>query len=256
MAGDTVTLALNGDVPLHLFAESLKRFRELLDALTAEVAEPGAVDWVIDDLQTGSAITTVRGVAQSPDRVDRVIRAYGEIGRALERGQPIPFSPRVITPLQALTALVNGRITSIRLETAESDTLITEPLPEASPTPGLALPPAPSAWGAVEGRIQTLSNRKSLRFTLYDSLHDKAVACYLDSGQEAKLRDLWGHRAIVEGWVSRDPESGRPNTVRRIRDVIKIDEVPPRSYRSARGLLPVPQGGLPAEDAIRRIRDA
>ena len=92
--------------------------------------------------------------------------------------------------------------------------------------------------------------------TLYDSVFDKAASCYLETGQDSIMRDAWGRRAIVEGMVTRDPESARPLIVRRISHVELVTEYPPGSYRLARGILPRRSGDPTPEEAIRRVRDA
>lgn len=128
--------------------------------------------------------------------------------------------------------------------TAGSDTLAKRPLP---PT---------RAYGAVTGRTQTPNNRQGLRFTLYDALHDRAVACYLEEGREELMRGLWGRMAIVEGWVSRDALTGRPITIRHASNVTPLREVEPGSLRNGRGIARPPAGAELPEVAIRRLRDA
>ncbi len=70
------------------------------------------------------------------------------------------------------------------------------------------------------------------------------------------MRGAWGHRAIVEGWVSRDAISGHPVNIRRIRNMTILDDVVPGSYQLARGAL---GGGISEEEVaqlIRRVNDA
>jgi hypothetical protein len=136
----------------------------------------------------------------------------------------------------------------VRFETAEAEATVEVVAPTKSATP------YPQTFGAVEGRIQTLSSRGGLRFTLYDTLHDKAVSCYLTEGFEDQMRDAWGRRAVVEGRVTRHPETGRPLAIRGITAVEVLPEVARHAYRDLRGLSP--RESLSAEDAIRRLRDA
>lgn len=97
--------------------------------------------------------------------------------------------------------------------------------------------PRSGSYGAVTGRIQTLTSRNSLRFVVYDHLHDRAVSCYLVEGGQDMMREMWDRVATVEGWVSRDPESGRPLTVRRVSNVKALSEAEPDAYKRARGAL-------------------
>jgi len=108
----------------------------------------------------------------------------------------------------------------------------------------------------LRGRIQTLTERAELKFTLYDSMFDRAITCFLSNDQREMMRNAWGHRAIVEGRITRDFLTGRPKEIRRIAHVKILDDVPAGSYRAARGVAPISAGDLPSEDAIRRVRDA
>lgn len=260
MSLDTLTLVLSGEVAFAEFAKATEKFYGLVKALSAESGNPD-LPWIIDDLERSSAITAVKCI-EEPARVEWVVKAYAAVGEALETSSPIHYSPEVRSAARALTSVIGGRVESIRFETAEKEAVIrvavsdqitlSEQVNVVISPPRLRLTKA--AYGAVEGRAQTLSNRGGLRFTLYDLLNDKAISCYLSEGYEGLMRDAWGKIAIVEGWVSRDPESGRPLSVRQVRSVVVRPELT-GSYRDARGASPALSNLLP-EQAIRRLRDA
>lgn len=113
-----------------------------------------------------------------------------------------------------------------------------------------------NSFGAIEGRIQTFPGRSSLRFTLFDALDVRAVSCSLREGREEVLDGAWDRRVIVEGWVSRDPDTGRPVTIQDIERVTLVAETAPGAFRAARGVVKVTGDALLPEDAIRRLRDA
>jgi hypothetical protein len=251
---DSVTLALDGVVSLSDFSAAVTRFDALVAALTIDMKVEG-VDWQIDALDYSSAITTARGVPKNgakPEQVDRVVGAYLEVGQALEQGHTIPYSRKVRKEADGLaTILRESGVEAIRFETAEADAIIRpQALPATVPVKRA------EAYGAVTGRVQTLTNRNSLRFVLYDHIHDKAVTCYLVEGGESMMRQMWDRVATVEGWISRDPETGRPLTVRRVADVTALAEVEPQDYIKARGALPRKQGDPLPEELTRRLRDA
>jgi len=255
---DTVTLELQGTVSLSDFSTAVARFDALIAALTAE-SDGGGIAWQIDALEYSSAITTARGVSTNgtiPERIDRVVRAYLEVGQALESGGTIPFSPVVKQSADALVRMLNGgTIKAIRFETADDDAIVRQPstltIP-AAPAPR----PRSASYGAVTGRIQTLTSRNALRFAIYDHIHDRAVSCYLVEGGQAIMREMWDRMATVEGWVSRDPESGRPLTVRRVSNVTPLPEREPDGYKRARGAMPRGNDEPLPEVLIRRLRDA
>jgi hypothetical protein len=94
---DTVTLALDGIVSLSDFSTAVSRFNGLVAALAADAKVEGVI-WQIDALDYSSAITTARGVSENgaqPEQIARVVRAYIEVGQALEQGDTIPYPANV-----------------------------------------------------------------------------------------------------------------------------------------------------------------
>lgn len=248
MANTTLTIALNGDVPLLAFTEAMQRFNALISALVHEVGGGAEASWLIEELHGGSAVATVRGEATEGPVVEKVVRAYQIVGRALQANEVIPYSERVEREARAITSVLDGKITSIRFTTDDEDAIIYKAT--AVPRPMLV-----SAYGAVEGHIHTLTSRNKLSFTLYDILFDRAVTCYLSVGQEELMRDVWGKRAIVVGYVSRDPLTGRPEAIRNVTAVQVVEEVPAGADRDALGILNQGDETVDAVEAIRRVRD-
>ena len=255
MAIDNLTLVVNGDVPFDAFTKALENFHGLIKALSAEVGS-GDVEWSIGDLQRSSAIVTIVGTADDISKVERTVRAYSNVGRSLGQGEALPYSRRVLDFANGIASVVNHNVPSVIFQTPDDDHEVFHPLGT-----GIELLTAPPArpvptHGAIEGRIQTLTSRRGLRFTLYDSSHDKAVSCYLKEGDEDLIRGMWDSRAIVEGLVSRDSTTFRPIAIREVSRISPVREVERGSYRRARGILPfTPEMQLP-EQIMRRVRNA
>lgn len=250
-ASDTITLAVTGDLSLSQFAAVVTNFRSLVEALTSEVGGRAQVNWTIEHLDAGSATTTIAGESPTPEVVERIVRAYAAVGRNLAEDQPVPYSERVRRPAEKIVAMLNGTITSVRFETQEEEaTVVSASARDAVVTRQF------NAYGAIEGRVQTLTSRGGLSFILWDSLYGRPVRCYLQPGREEIMRGAWERRAAVEGWVSRDPLTGRPVSVRHVEDVRLLDDVPRGSYRLARGAVPAQEGDAAPEDTIRVLRDA
>jgi hypothetical protein len=182
--------------------------------------------------------------------VEKIVDKYGEIGKALERQEAPHYGSRITQAVNAVRNLA-ASVEYVRFETPDADYTIYDN------GKVLSQPATMSAIGAVTGRVQTLSNRAGLRFNLYDTVHDKAVACYLAQGQEELMRKAWGRRTRVTGRVSREATTGRPIAIRQIADVeILQEDMAPRSYRLARGAVPWQEGDSLPEEIIRRLRDA
>jgi hypothetical protein len=250
MASGTITLAIEGEVSLARFVAGMRGFGELVLGLTVELRGKERVDWTVEELRSGSAVITASGTADREDVLDRVVSAYENVGQALSAHEVIPYSDRVSRAAHSIEKLIGEAITALRFETSNRDFMV---LSRAEPKPTA---PPDMSYGAIEGRVQMVTSRNSLRFTLYDILFDRAVSCYLEKGREDLMRDAWGHRAIVEGLISRDSQSGRPIAIRQIRQVGVIPDPVGGSYRKARASLPANADSPLPEKAIRLLRDA
>lgn len=257
MAEDTATLVLKGKVSLPNYAKAIQAFIDLLDALGRDVAKGAHINWEVADLEAASAHTTARGMTLDgwdQALVPRVVEAYRVVGVAMRSRQPIPYSSDVRESAGRIMDILDGEIRSAVFETAEEDVEVLSPqselVIEERPAPRLVQ----VSHGAVRGRVQSLTNRRELRFTLYDLVHDNPVSCYLKDGDEDRMRALWGRIAIVEGIVRRDPFTGHPTTIRQITDVQVIPETR-GSWRDAIGAAKGEPGGILPEEAIRRVRD-
>ena len=253
MTNDQITLGLGGDVSFDSFVGGMQRFQYLVKALTDELGVSKSVNWSIHDLQAGSALVTVKGEAQNIADVESVVHAYERVGQALELGRPIPYSSNVAEPASSLTTLLSDGISYFRFQTVGADYTVSYNGRDDES----AHPPVVPSIGSVEGRVQTLTERGSLRFTLFEYLRDRAVSCYLAEEQRELATDAWGKNVIVSGTVTRDRSTGRPLTIRRITDIREVSPERLRvDYRLARGALPHKPGAPMPEEIVRQLRDA
>ena len=245
MAGDTLTFEMGGRVEIGQLERGIARFRRLVSELSRETG----VNWVVEDLHPGSAVITLKGESDTPSKVEKIVGDYDSIGKALELQEPLQFDAGTIRAAEAIKSLASS-FEYIRLETPNSDYTI---FGNGGARTGRTLS---VSIGAISGRVQTLSNRGSLRFNLYDTVHDRPVSCYLQPGQEELMREAWGQRSRVSGSVSRERDSGRPVAIRQILKIEILEDVPPGSYLLAKGAVPWQPGDEMPEDTIRRLRDA
>ena len=244
MANDTLTFEMGGRVELGQFHEGVSRFRRLVGALTPRQG----VKWVVEDLQPGSAVITLRGESETPGQVEKIVSDYGDIGNSLETNAPLHYNLRVKQAVKRVQELADS-VEYVRFETPLVDYMFF-----GSDTDSVDRKDRVSI-GVVTGRVQTLSNRGSLRFSLYDTIHDKAVSCYLQPGQEEQMREAWGRRARVSGQVTRDSNSGLPKVIRQILNIEILEEIAAGSFRLAKGVIPWQSGDTLPENVIRQLRD-
>ena len=255
MPDNTVTLVLDGEVTLPEFSKAIVGFSELVNALSVEAG--GGLDWVMQDLQVSSALASALAIGEEP-KIEAVVTSYENVAQALEQNIEIPYSAPVRAAAKKLVSIEDNRINAVRFETAKREFIVRiAPISIATAvSPQLSARATIPAYGAIQGRIQTLTTRGALRFTLYDLLYDKAVSCYLAEEKRELIRDSWGSLAIVEGVVSRDPITGRPLSIRQVSEITSMKKSESRfDYQQARGIAPSITG-LSPEEAIRRIRDA
>lgn len=210
MSKDTITIALNGEITLQRFSSAISSLLALIQALSRELIGGDSVRWLVHSLEVSSAIATARGESDVMEEVEKVVNAYGDVGISLECGRRPQYSEKVVRITEDIRDLLDDGVTSIRFETPDTDAIISKDIPTILPERLI------KSYGAIEGRIQTISNRKGLRFTLYDALNDRAVSCYLKEGQEDLILANWGKRAFVQGEISRETISGRPVAIRNI----------------------------------------
>ena len=245
MTAETLTFEIGGTVMVDQLATGVSLFHRLVSALTADTG----VQWVVEDLQSGSAVVTLEGHSETPHEVERVVLSYADVGRALEDQEYLTYQPPVKRVAEQIRSFAET-VEAVRFQTAEADyTVITGKNSKISPKLTVSI-------GSVTGRIQTVSNRGRLRFNLYDSTFDRAVGCYLQNGQEELVREVWGRRASVSGRVTRESDTGRALAVRDILEVEILKEIAPGSYRLARGAVSLEPGSESALEVIRRLRDA
>lgn len=250
MASDTVTMRLEGDVPLTEFSVAVSQFNLLIVGLSRVISPKVPIDWAVEELISlpTAAETTVYGRSEQRGAVHSVARGYLEVGQALRAGEMVPYG--VGEPATKMRGVLNGRINTLVFETADSEAAV-----QATPPKEPESRREVVTMGAVMGRIQTVTNRGPLRFTLYDTLHDRAISCYLQPGHEEVMLGVWGKVAVVEGLVRRDPKTGRPLSVREIRNVVVRPEGERGSFREAIGALEGPFR-MTAAEAVRQLRDA
>jgi len=237
MATDILTMSLNGDaVAFEDFSNAMVNLKEIIKGLHEETAPNAQIKWVVDELKTSSVIATVRGVALSTEdlpAVERISDAYLEIGRKIIAGETLRNGRNVVNAVLNLRKMINGKITSIRFETPKNDYTIKDQtipleLKEIWET---------ETFGCIKGRVESISSRKSLHFTVYDYNDDHAISCYLPTGSDEKMRNVWGKLVYVEGLVKRDEDTDNVIIIRNISNVELINEGEPSAWREALGSI-------------------
>ena len=189
MANDRVTLDLQSEgsdeVSLATFADAIARLSKLVEALSEEVAEGSEVRWMTTPFVTAQGLGDLLAVESAAS-------AFLEVGRALEDGVEPQFSPAVRDEALGLAGVINGEVKQMCFRNAEAEAIVRAAPAPAEPVP-VGLPTAAGhAYGGVQGRVQTLNSRGSLKITLYETLSDRAVTCHLAKGRKTSCVTFGG----------------------------------------------------------------
>lgn len=242
-----VGFSLGGEVTLALFHDALGRFSEVLDALRA--VHETEVDWMVARLEHGSVSATVQAVPLddwAASKVQVLCETYLDAADSIQRGDidfTIPLHRRMyqlaqlVDEAHPLAITANGG----RVEIANPVSVERIDSPKQYVT-----------FGTLRGRVETLSRHAKLNFRLYELTTGDSVICNMGPDSEEIMRDVWGYVADVTGAISRDIDTDRPQSMRNITDVARVDEGDKGGWRRARGAL---RSEVPAETLIDRLRD-
>lgn len=264
MAENTFTFSLEGKVPLSVFADAVRHWNALLSSIATSTGHTSTT-FVISDLEYGSTIVTA-SLAEPDEAIgSEIADQVFAVGEGMRSGNIIPFPDPVQRAARALmTGVSRGQGYPLTI-TADDRDVYVPPNPDEKQKSqlvhqetGMATPSTTESFGSLTGRIQTLSSRDALKFTLYDSLRDRAVKGTLTPALAEQMRDLWNKDVYIEGWIVRDFSTGHPLRIKNLRLIEPAPELSlSLSYRGARGIL---KGKLTPdmspEERIRQVRDA
>jgi len=253
MNDDSIYFKLEGKVSIDDFATAVSAFKGLIEAITSD-ADPNAhVGWILSEAKGGSFEGQFMGVAENHGSRQALYTAIGEYGRLAEeapRGSDLKdFSPYVRRHFYALTSVINGHVSGVRLKTSRAEGLATERYRESEEVDSLALektPERPQSYvrGSLRGRVSLLSFKGRDYFTLTRPHGGGDVQCYLADSEYAETIEEYSRKwVMVEGTVLRDTFTGDPKTITKITRIAAFPMFDEKALDRAIGSLPSSKGG-------------
>ena len=250
MPQNTITFRMEGEnINLSDFSITMRRLHALLQALSNELAPTNPrVQWDLQNLSPGSATVTLEGISTDQNLPVLVAHGFVTIGQALSTGSAIPFSTPVRNKAEELISVLDGSVRGLVFEADQATARVTT---RAQLAPSRTL----YSLGELRGTVQTLTKQGQRRFTLYDSIFNRAVRCFFASNLDEKVRSIWGNRVSVVGRIGRDRLDGHPIEVRDIQEITLLTEPETEfDFNQAFGILDL--GDESPEVLVRRLRDA
>jgi hypothetical protein len=236
---NTITLDFDGPVITpDTFRRLVSAFVDLLTAVTDKAAGTGKKTVWDMNVSTGSRLFIARAVAdqRTTATTQRVIAALPSGLNKLEMGAsvaPAYFDQRALRAARELASIPKQRkLTYVRFRSEGEPVSVSQ----RSADTAIRLLGQHQALGSVEGKLQTISERGSLQFVVFDSLYDTGVNCFMNEDLMEQAKDAFRKRVAVSGMVQYDPE-GRPVSIRvdTIRVFKDVTELPP--IKNLRGIL-------------------
>lgn len=263
-------LEVNGDtnsISYPTFSNATSRFLQLLNEIARAVAVKGEgrVTWYVSGLSSdGSLSVELFSKLKPPKGATHKIRDFApDIANSFVAGfenielhgvSPPYLSQNGIERLQGLLDLLHSNGAKGFTATAIDSKRSVRVSDKASETLNELLPTKHREIGSVEGRLETVTIRKSRKFIIYHSITKKGVTCYIEDDEvfETAQANL-GSRVAVFGDVSfnakAEPVSIQVDRVRILADSASL----PRAA-DLTGSDPDFTGDLSTDEYLRSIR--
>ena len=247
LRSNALTFALRKSyVSLNDFERFVFEIRATLKSVSR--ATDGTDDWVLTDLEYGSAVMSFAPASTKitkHDTVTAVIEGFKAIESA--SAKPSYFPDRALTALRRLSYLADdgqmtvtapdGRMASLTANTGK--------------TIDVLLRPVRRYFGSVLGSLDIVSVHKAPYITIYGDQGD-IVRCYVDESLIPVAKDLLGSRVIVSGAIN----TNRLGNIVSIRGE-ELFESPRRNHtppKETAGAIPEMTGDLSTLDYLTSLR--
>lgn len=214
----------------------------------------------IEDLTSGSALVTSSIMFDAEGPARQFTSDFTKVGAVARGDNVVAFPKGLQEAANRLRSVAAADTSGITIASEADDVLIlpsTDMLDEHVASPRLASPsPSMETYGALRGKLQSVSSRSGLKVVLYDDLFDKAVRCSLTEEQHETVRELWDKHVIVEGLIRRDSETGRPLSISNIWAIREdVRGLASQAWANAYGVLSGVEPEVPVEESIRKVRN-
>ena len=245
-------------ISMDSFLKVMKEIPELLRELDCAVSRSrsGTLDWIVSDLQTGSAVVEIKSqVIRGREDVAEQVAQYFTNGLAQitsEAVTPPLFTSRSIRRVLRITRNLkafDGQELVVSSPEVDRRALLTR---DAEPILLKLLSVHHRDIGAVEGRLDLVSLRPR-RFDIYDPVRRSVIKCDLPRELEKLVKDNLGKIVEVFGVISFNAQAEPLNIeVERLRALGDKKSLP--SIEDILGMAPDFTDDLSTEEFIRVIR--
>ncbi|MEO5361752.1 MAG: hypothetical protein H7843_15115 [Nitrospirota bacterium] len=214
----TLTLALKGEIiTSKKLRDSISAFYDFVDEISEQVSgKKKHIEWIVTP-EHGSIILHNIPVDNGEISSDIISTALCAIHDGINNlksktERPEYFSDKALEHLKKLVFISttgNTGITEINVAiNGNIHVLTTQIAANIDTIMGIRY----KSLGSVEGKLQTISERGTPTFTIFDSLDDKPVRCHIPDDLRSEALDAFGQRIYIFGMISYD-QYGTPKSI-------------------------------------------
>lgn len=200
-----ITLELAGSkITSDKFLRAISAFFGVVNDVTNQVSKKqNALAWVVS-VEAGSARIVATAEPIDPDDIDTippVLRAIREGAASIETSSEVPryFSEAGLQRMRELASIRSREIDTVKLIVDGAPVRLSH---HTTAHVDDILGVKSKALGAIEGKLQMMTQRGGLKFAIYDDLTDRRVECSVTPEMFEEIKAAFGKRVSVYGIVS------------------------------------------------------
>ena len=236
---DTLKIEFSGPkITADKFARGVSAFFNFVDEIGKRITgKPKAVRWIIS-VQPSSVILLAKPTDTEPQLIAVL---FEDIENGIDMlnnkdVRPKHFSDTALSKLKDLASIITDKepeIDKINVWTNGKRNIVSNKIVRHVES---VLGVGVETIGSIEGKLQTISDRKGLKFFVWDVLTDEAIECYIDEELFEEAMKAFRKRVYVTG-VIKHRKDGKPTSIKveKIKVFPSRDELP--SAEDVRGIL-------------------
>jgi len=239
---NAVTLDFDGNlISPETFRRAVNAFVDLIREVSKEVSGSSTkIQWNIS-VASGSRLVIARPVPDpaTQRKSHEAVAAINSGVRRLEKGtttNPIFFTENALRAARELASLQDKDSKTVMYVRIRTNGQAAELTQNAVKSTSALMGGQHQALSCIEGKLQTISERGSFQFVVFDDLFDRGVNCFIDEEMMKEALTHFGKRVAVLGMVQYDRD-GRPVSIKvqTIKPFPEVQALPP--IKSLRGIF-------------------
>ena len=207
------------DLTPESFLKAAESFLDLVQGVGKNVS-PNPIDWRVE-VAEGSAILRARIANPSAEGSQSVEAIYKGM-RALRSGSkivPFGFTQKELKNAKALVSVIDGNKVQ-KISFKNGGDLEDFPKTVIAVADGLLTGETHSAFGSIEGKIDSLSDKHSFTCSVFDPIFNREITCYFQKPSvEEEAVAAFRKRVLVSGLV-RYSREGFPTSI--VVDAVRV----------------------------------